>query len=207
MDQAGKFKLLYAGILLALFSWVVEIVFGAYMETTKGIWLILNILLFLVAACVMTVAYFRVRKCDKTFMIASVFGIVTTAATVVRLLGLFIEAEGLISVSDMIIGIGAGFAPYFAIEGIRNTISQTKQERSLVVAESGKAVQYCFGIIDALYIIAPVMALVEWLFKLDLSTPTAILDDFTQCLALITYAIFTHFVWECTLIEEKIEMK
>ncbi len=206
MDQAGKLKLLYAGTFLSLFSWVVEIVFGAYMETAKGIWLILNILLFLVAACVMTIAYYHVRKIDKSFNVAVIFGIVTIAATVAKLIGLFIKADGLISVADMIIGIGAGFGPYFAIAGIRNMIAQTKREKSLTIVESGKSVQFCFGVMDTLYVVAPILAAIAWIFKLDLSTPSAVLNDFTQCLALITYGIFTHFVWECTLIDEKIDM-
>ncbi len=202
MNQMNKFKLLYAGIFLSLVSWVVEIVFGKYMEMASGLWLILNILLFLAAAIVMTVAYYHIRKSEKSFMTAFIFGSVTIGAVLVKLLGLLTKLEILSTIGDLIIGIGAGFAPYFAVAGIRKVIEQGQSERSKMIIESGKAIQWCFGVIDVLYAIAPIFFVLTWIFKLDLSTPMSILNDFTESLSLIGYGVFTHFVWECTMIDD-----
>lgn len=206
MDQKSKFKLLYLGIFLSLMSWIVEIVFAKYMIMSEGIWFILNILLFLAAVCIMTAAYFNIRKKDKSFMTAFVFGIITIAAVIAKLIGLMTKTEGLVSTADLILGIGSSFAPYFAIDGIRKTIEQGHNERSLTIIESGKAVQWCFSVMNVLFLIAPVMAALTWLFKLDLTTPTSVLNDFTQCLSLIGYGVFTHFVWECTFIDEDLNI-
>ena len=204
MNQKGKLKLLYAGIFLSLVSWVVEIVFGKYEMLSKGIWFILNFGLFILAACVLIIAYYNIKKYDKSFMLAFIFGIITIAAVIVKIVGLAIGKEGLISVVDIIIGIGAGSAPCFAIAGIRNTIAKGSNDRSFTIIESGKAIQWCFGVMDILYSIALVLALLTWIFKLDTTTFASILNDFTECLAVIGYGAFTHFIWECTLIDEEL---